>query len=677
MGVNLFTAIQNIPQNNIVAIAGYGANNVEREVAYVEWNTNTWFKNYVIEITTNAHAVGMDYILCCFGPTFSTTDSDKYNAVHDSAIRAAWINNYKTIIQILQPDGVTIMNEPPASLSASDLNDFYLSCIDSWRLVKSNLYFIIDAPWVSSGTYYCPFSLNATIVGTRVDQSRPTVTIYYAIHHYYYFLNVQTSDPVLDEYWSGDLGNAKTDLYDYFDHFCGLEAARNLGLNLFFEEFGCHILNPNYDAYMNDCFVYAESYGISVNWVSWYVNNYTNGSWNGTGMIDNWTPTLSDIGEIWANYLPGNLIITPPPPSFTPTMPNDITPLFTEDFERTILSPKWINQTSGDALIEISTAQYHGGTNSCLLYIEDNSGDTLFMYNNTTFSIEGQNIWVSCWVYIANFTHTPDKLTPFSGSIYYSASNHFHFYISDYYNNGTIYGNVQTPDNPPTQVIPLNTWALMEVHWYMDDASGYYEMFIGGVQSSKHSNFTVTSSGIHEQYMTLYTVTEIFAIYIDDYGLYYETPPPSDSNPPTYSSLTYSSTIAGTLTKFTVIGNDNVGLDYAIFTTNNTGTWVPTSSISFTATPQQINVSKVLTTLIGVKVGYKWIITDTSGNINDTGVRYFTTMAPSIPPSTQTPGSPGAMIIDIYPIIGFIFLVGSALVIVTGKRNVYERKIKI
>ncbi len=59
-------------------------------------------------------------------------------------------------------------------------------------------------------------------------------------------------------------------------------------------------------------------------------------------------------------------------------------------------------------------------------------------------------------------------------------------------------------------------------------------------------------------------------------------------DPPTFSDLSHSTTVAGSVCHFQVTGDDDDGLSSYIFSTNNTGSWVNNTAIAFTSTPQSV-----------------------------------------------------------------------------------------
>jgi hypothetical protein len=100
----------------------------------------------------------------------------------------------------------------------------------------------------------------------------------------------------------------------------------------------------------------------------------------------------------------------------------------------------------------------------------------------------------------------------------------------------------------------------------------------------------------------------------------------ADALPPTYSSVSVSSTVAGTSANFSCYASDNVGLGNYIFETNNTGTPTNDTIESFTSNPSWMNVTKTLNGTVGVVIQYIWRFNDTSNNWNNT-VGYLLTTA--------------------------------------------------
>lgn len=102
-----------------------------------------------------------------------------------------------------------------------------------------------------------------------------------------------------------------------------------------------------------------------------------------------------------------------------------------------------------------------------------------------------------------------------------------------------------------------------------------------------------------------------------------------DTTKPTYSNNQTNTTIAGAFTLFSVLYDDDTALEPDgdwIFSTNNSGgTWTNDSPVSFTATPNWSNVTKILNSTGGLKIGYQWYANDSAGNWNNTPIYILTT----------------------------------------------------
>jgi hypothetical protein len=112
-----------------------------------------------------------------------------------------------------------------------------------------------------------------------------------------------------------------------------------------------------------------------------------------------------------------------------------------------------------------------------------------------------------------------------------------------------------------------------------------------------------------------------------DTGIQYLITAPPDETPPTYSNISYNTTIAGQSCTLSVKWSDNVALSGFIFGTNNTGSWLNDTWTSLTENPSWANKTKTLNSTVGMVVGYRWYCNDTSNNWNDTDIQTLTTTA--------------------------------------------------
>jgi hypothetical protein len=312
LGVDQFN-IYSINQTNLNVMHQYGAN-AFRETAYMGDWTSSSYKTKIVQVNQWAKSLNMSFILGCTGTQWEPTegfDQMLANAIYNSTARANWISIYGDMIRQIQPYGVNPMNEPPVIADTSygssvtqaqfikDYKNFVIACIDAWTQIKPGLVFVVEGS---------PFYDIASILNSpRIDQSRPSTTIYYSTHYHYSYENVDPNtwgykDDAQQGYWnaanSADLANAKTALYNNFLHNDGISTAISLGLNIIFEEVGGNIKNPNVLAFEQDLFDFAKAYNISVLWHSWG----TSGTF-GIGLLTDWTPKLNPMGTVWSQNM--------------------------------------------------------------------------------------------------------------------------------------------------------------------------------------------------------------------------------------------------------------------------------------------------------------------------------------------------------------------------------------
>jgi len=99
----------------------------------------------------------------------------------------------------------------------------------------------------------------------------------------------------------------------------------------------------------------------------------------------------------------------------------------------------------------------------------------------------------------------------------------------------------------------------------------------------------------------------------------YQTTPPPDTIPPTYSLNSTNSTLAGTPVSHNLYWQDNVGLSGYIFSFDNcTGTLVNDTWVPMTGTGNWSNVTKIINSTVGCQIRWCVYANDTSGNWNGT-----------------------------------------------------------
>jgi hypothetical protein len=110
---------------------------------------------------------------------------------------------------------------------------------------------------------------------------------------------------------------------------------------------------------------------------------------------------------------------------------------------------------------------------------------------------------------------------------------------------------------------------------------------------------------------------------------------------PTYSSLSVSSTSAGSSCTFYATFNDATALNpngQVTFGTNNTGVWFWSSPANFTVTPETNSFALTLNANAGYVVAYMWNFTNNAQASNSTGLQYLTTTT-AITSPTNTPST--------------------------------------
>lgn len=98
-----------------------------------------------------------------------------------------------------------------------------------------------------------------------------------------------------------------------------------------------------------------------------------------------------------------------------------------------------------------------------------------------------------------------------------------------------------------------------------------------------------------------------------------------DTTPPTYSSVSTNTTLAGQPCNFTVTLADETGLANYTFGCNTTGPWVNETTVSISGLSYVANTTKTLNSTIGVVVQWEEWFADSSNNVNNTGIQTLTT----------------------------------------------------
>jgi hypothetical protein len=101
--------------------------------------------------------------------------------------------------------------------------------------------------------------------------------------------------------------------------------------------------------------------------------------------------------------------------------------------------------------------------------------------------------------------------------------------------------------------------------------------------------------------------------------------------PPTYSTPSVTTTVAGASCQVSIPLGDAVSLYNVTFSTNNTGVWVNATTDSITGTSYLYNQTFTLNSTVGTDVAMKWYIYNTGGIETTTITYYIVTQAPSTP----------------------------------------------
>jgi hypothetical protein len=95
-----------------------------------------------------------------------------------------------------------------------------------------------------------------------------------------------------------------------------------------------------------------------------------------------------------------------------------------------------------------------------------------------------------------------------------------------------------------------------------------------------------------------------------------------DIEPPEYSILAHSNTMANQPTEFSCLWSDDVGLSGFVLSTNNTGTWVNSTWMSLGGTSGWSNLTQTISPTAEL-IQYKFYCNDTSNNWGQTNAKAF------------------------------------------------------
>jgi lysophospholipase L1-like esterase len=201
-----------------------------------------------------------------------------------------------------------------------------------------------------------------------------------------------------------------------------------------------------------------------------------------------------------------------------------------------------------------------------------------------------------------------------------------------------LYENLNFGTNNTLNITLDDCQTLNESYLQAKVNDGNYQNFTSCALTNYSMSGNLTNANVTIKLVTnednFYSPLVLGNITFNDYLISIE-----DTTSPTYSLNQTNNTEINQSTLFSILVDDETALEtngQYIFSTNNTGEWVNDSAINFTETSSWANVTKILNDTVGVSIGYRWYLTDNSGNVNNTEIFILTT--------TQT----------VYPTIGFV-----------------------
>lgn len=255
--------------------------------------TKTWLQ----EACREAKAKGIKVILSCFANDFGENDwAGKAEIIlNESGEGTKWITNFAQIIKECQPAGVEVMNEPPdASLSGNPnltfqaYRTFVVKCCTAFRQVDPNVgLFVMSCPfWDLSGWASDPLTEFSNVIYTA---------------HIYYDSAASTSYNWGEDYYAGNLANAKTELYSAILGEMNIQSMINERLPICWTEAGAETgANlPNWSSFLTDLYAFVKQYDQSF--IQFALANYPPEDW---GILNSTWTGLNPVGLVWEqNFL--------------------------------------------------------------------------------------------------------------------------------------------------------------------------------------------------------------------------------------------------------------------------------------------------------------------------------------------------------------------------------------
>ena len=303
--------------------------------------------------------------------------------------------------------------------------------------------------------------------------------------------------------------------------------------------------------------------------------------------------------------------------------------IFSDGFESDNYS-NWNGQTiSGSNTLSISSAHVNsGGYSSLFTIVSSSSGTVDYLQKN----IANNNVvYLKYYVYFTSFgslTSGNRGLTSYlvpSGKAGYGGGVEF------YNNGGTFVWALEdgARNSISSTAITLNVWHSVELMYNYNTST--MELWVDNNTAITWTGATfypnINAVQIGEEWTSANENGAAF--YVDDVvvATSYIGSVSVGVGSPVVSNVSAGPVLAGGSCVFSSFWSDNVSLGGFVFSTNNTGVWQNDSWVSFGGTPSWANVSKVLSSVVGGVVGYRWFVNDSSGVWVDSGVKTLTVQA--------------------------------------------------
>jgi len=261
------------------------------------------------------------------------------------------------------------------------------------------------------------------------------------------------------------------------------------------------------------------------------------------------------------------------------------------------LDPNFGYETIGANDATISSSSYERIIGSVFTITEDGTADSITVALKR--AVAGSNN-VKCAIY----KHSDSSLLGSTQQVLSSMTTSYQWFTFNFTN--------------PKPSLTTNTEYCLEVWADYTDSNIYLAGDVGATNQGHYSQSYVYDS---------FPNSIVFGHSSMKYSIYctYTT---GDSTKPTYSNIGTNTTKAGKPCLFYTRWTDNINMSGYIFGTNNTGSWVNDTWAGWSpvGTPKWSNVTKTLTSTVGIKVQWQIWANDTSNNWNSTGAQSFITI---------------------------------------------------